>query len=168
MNTDSYNRNKKSIFIMILLLISMFTAHAQKFNNVTQKNTVYASYKFNDDGLGLCYERIFRPFGLYVGCSYGNYYLIGGSKVTDHIEGKFGVTKHITLIPNVNFSNIFSIGISYSTFGKISPMYMKIPDKILSKPSLDIGAGAKINRISTLLFYDCFKNELCINVGFNF
>jgi hypothetical protein len=150
---------KKLMFIFFILFPAILFA---------QKNTVCFAFQPDDKGMGIYYERLFKPMGVYSSISYGKYRFVDGSTINNHIKSRLGIVKYFRSSTNILFFNSFLIGLSYSYYGTINTKFIEIPEAALHKISYDIGTGCKINHFNINFLYNVHKKESVINIGINF
>jgi hypothetical protein len=162
---------KHLIIILVLLFIvnsinSQYGCYKPKTRGY--QNAIGIIYQPIDNGFGVRYDRRVSDIGFYVSSSYGNYYMTGGRAIKDHIKTSLAMTKYFDYTHNRTFKTLFSLAMSYHSYGEKKELYMDLPMQVLFPISVDIGGGVRINRFNSGFCYDFIKSEAVVNFGFCF
>jgi len=163
---------KMKILLTSLLILFTLSGYSQYFDSArnipvyTQKHAISFVFQPTDLGIGLRYDnKITSNFGLYSSVSWGNYRLENRARLNNHFKFSMGVTKYIPNLEDTEIKNIFSVALTYHSYGEMNGSIPWIPEKTFFPISLDLGAGIIIKRISTGILADFFKREGSVYVG---
>jgi len=129
-----------------------------------KSQTIFTSFQPDDKGIGIGY----RTDKLYVSLSHGEYNLPIG--YLEHGKLAFG---GVYFPPNRGFttsrqekSSFVTIGVCLHSYNKQSPQELS---RIVTYPlSIELGAGAYLERFSLAFRFDIVKNESSIDIGIKF
>jgi hypothetical protein len=154
----TYYRNiMKKILFIILLLFSCGLAYGQ--------NTIYATIQPTDLGYGLRYDKVIKGYYAYTSISKGEYKMIDGGYIKDHIKVAIG---GIVTCPYFYKESFLSCGISYHHYGKYYLPTGICGNNTFTPLSLELGVGSKFNKITAAFRIDVFKYESSLDLGYNF
>ena len=156
--------------IILLLFIStpLYSQRCYKPRTMGYANAIGITYQPIDNGFGIRYDRRISDIGFYVSASYGNYYMTGGRTIKNHVKTSLAMTKYFDYTENRKFKTLFSLAMSYHSYGEKKELYMDLPMQVLFPISVDIGGGVRINRFNSGFCYDFIKSEAVVNFGFCF
>jgi len=162
---SNFLRGKRNSLVVKLLLTSVFLLTTILVSG--QNSAVGLVFAPTDKAVGLRFDAEKNNIGFYSSACWGNYTLNYGTRINDHVKLSAGVVKYL---PNRmrKFTNMFSLGLSYHTYGKTVGEYMQVPANAFRKVSVDVGVGFKVNRFNIGWCYDPFKKEVVVNSGFFF
>jgi hypothetical protein len=124
-----------------------------------KSQTIFTSFQPDDKGIGIGY----RTDKLYVSLSHGEYDLPIG--YLEHSKLAFGGV----FCPDYSIhsgQSFVTIGLVLHSYNKQSPQEFK---RIVTYPlSIELGAGAYLERFSLAFRFDLIKNESSIDIGFKF
>ena len=149
----------KLLLIIILFIQSLILAG--------QNTTLCLTYAPTDRGTGFRYDKQITDIGIYGSASRGSYRFNDGQRINNHIKLSSGVVKYFQN-KSKNTCNLFSLGLSYHSYGKIKDESIPIHDHVFFPVSLDVGVGFIINHFNIGWCYDPIKKEVIVNSGFYF
>ena len=124
-----------------------------------KSQTIFTSFQPDDKGIGIGY----RTDKLYVSLSHGEYNLPIG--YLEHGKLAFGGV----LCPDYSIhsgQSFVTIGLALHSYNKQSPQELS---RIVTYPlSIELGAGAYLERLSLAFRFDIVKNESSIDIGIKF
>ena len=124
-----------------------------------KSQTIFTSFQPDDKGIGIGY----RTDKLYVSLSHGEYNLPIG--YLEHGKLAFGGV----LCPDYSIhsgQSFVTIGLVLHSYNKQSPQELS---RIVTYPlSIELGAGAYLERFSLAFRFDIVKNESSIDIGIKF
>lgn len=124
-----------------------------------KSQTIFTSFQPDDKGIGIGY----RTDKLYVSLSHGEYNLPIG--YLEHGKLAFGGV----LCPDYSIhsgQSFVTIGLALHSYNKQSPQELS---RIVTYPlSIELGAGAYLERFSLAFRFDIVKNESSLDIGFKF
>ena len=124
-----------------------------------KSQTIFTSFQPDDKGIGIGY----RTDKLYVSLSHGEYNLPIG--YLEHGKLAFGGV----LCPDYSIhsgQSFVTIGLALHSYNKQSPQELS---RIVTYPlSIELGAGAYLERFSLAFRFDIVKNESSIDIGIKF
>jgi hypothetical protein len=132
-----------------------------------QNRTIGIIYAPTDNGIGFRYDKQLDKLGVYGSACWGSYWFRNGERIYNHLKLSAGVVKYVTSSKK-KVINLFSLGLSYHTYGAMSTEYVPTPDHLFFPVSLDIGVGYIINHFNIGWCYDPFKKEVVVNSGYFF
>lgn len=132
-----------------------------------QNRTISVLYAPTDKGTGIRYDRIHDEKGIYGAVCWGSYWFNNGERINNHLKFSAGVVKYVPAMKG-KIINLFSIGISYHTYGAVSKEYIPTPDHLFFPLSAEMGVGLIINHFNIGWCYDPLKKEVVVNSGYYF
>ena len=124
-----------------------------------KSQTIFTSFQPDDKGIGIGY----RTDKLYVSLSHGEYNLPIG--YLEHGKLAFGGV----LCPDYSIhsgQSFVTIGLALHSYNKQSPQELS---RIVTYPlSIELGAGAYLERFSLAFRFDIVKNESSLDIGIKF
>jgi len=160
-----------SLFVLAFTSIFVEKCSAQRrlYKPVKYNHAISFTYQKEDNGVGLRYDHISNNLnGAYGSLSWGNYVLDNGSSIKNHVKLGIGAVMYFHNADNLDFVNIFSLGISGHYYGKKEIQYIDIPAKVYLPISAEFGVGCHIKRIMFGFRFDPFKWEGGLDAGFIF
>ena len=124
-----------------------------------KSQTIFTSFQPDDKGIGIGY----RTEKMYISVSHGEYDLPIG--YLEHSKLAFGGV----LCPNYSTysgQSFVTIGLVLHSYNKQSPQELS---RIVTYPlSIELGAGAYLERFSLAFRFDIVKNESSLDIGIKF
>ena len=124
-----------------------------------KSQTIFTSFQPDDKGIGIGY----RTDKLYLSLSHGEYNLPIG--YLEHGKLAFGGV----LCPDYSIhsgQSFVTIGLALHSYNKQSPQELS---RIVTYPlSIELGAGAYLERFSLAFRFDIVKNESSLDIGIKF
>jgi hypothetical protein len=148
------------LLIMIVLFISSLIISGQN-------RIICLIYAPTDNGIGFRFDRQISEMGVYGSACWGSYWFRNGERINNHLKLSAGVVKYVTSSKK-RIINLFSLGLSYHTYGAMSNEYVPTPDHLFFPVSLDLGVGYIINHFNIGWCYDPLKKEVAVNTGYYF
>jgi hypothetical protein len=148
----------------LLVLITLFL---WSLKILCQNRAIGMIYAPTDNGIGLRYDKQINEMDVYGSACWGSYWFRNGERIHNHVKFSAGVVKYVTNRKE-KVINLFSLGVSYHTYGEMSAEYVPVPDHLFFPVSLDIGVGYTINHFNIGWCYDPFKKEVVVNSGYYF
>jgi len=151
----------KAIFIFLFTIVSA-AAHSQ------YKNNLYVSLQPGDLGVGIRYDRSINDLGVYGSGSWGNYTLMNGEYINDHIRFAVGGFFYLREQTNEYIHTKITLGAVYHIYGDRNYSHGIINEDVFFPLSAELGIGTYIKRFACALRFDIIKFEGIIDFGFNF
>jgi len=150
----------RAIFVFLLITIS-FAAYPQ------YKNNAFVSLQAGDLGIGARYDRSIGDLGIYGSGAWGNYQLVNGGYINDHVRVALGGFFYLPEQMNNYIHTKVTIGAVYHFYGE-KDYDGGIDESAFFPLSAEIGIGTYIKRFALAMRFDILKFEGIIDFGFNF
>jgi len=105
---------------------------------------------------------------IYCSASRGSYKLPDSGLLDDHYKLSAGYVKQFNIDRMIKTSNFYSFGLSYHYYGRTYYKTLAIDTDELFPVSFEIGAGARLGRMSGMFVFDPMKWECSICFGISF
>ncbi len=133
---------------------------------IEKPHVLYFTFQPTDAGIGLSLEKRLSKFGVYCAGSWGNYNLLNGNYIKNHVKVTVGGTAYLEKDFTKGYTDFFIGGISYSHYGEKHYPDGMIDESKLRPLSIELGVGVRFKGGYTwIIKYNLKETDGIIGLG---